>query len=181
MARLVFFVIAMVLATSATLAFRSCTREHLEVDNMSGLVPLADGSVLIAPDGSVAGSLVNWLRDPAAKRRRFEVGGKQFEPQATAPVPAAKVRLVRLAQMLRAYPKVHVALIGATNPGSDREQDKQLSEARARATAALLVAAGVNADRLTVSGEGGEHPIYAPTSSMASHNDRIVLEFDKAK
>ncbi len=179
MTRLVFFLIAMVLAASAAVTFQSCTRRHLEVDSTPGLVPLADGSVIIAPDGSVASVLVDWLRDPTAKHHRFEVGGKQFEPGAIAPVPAARVRLVRLAQMLRAYPKVHVTLIGATNPGGDIDRNQRLSEARARLCAKLLAAAGVDRDRLTVSGEGGKHPLYASTSPLASHNDRIILIFDK--
>jgi outer membrane protein OmpA-like peptidoglycan-associated protein len=179
MTRVIFFIIGLVLAASAALAFHSCTRRQLDVDSTPGLVPLADGSVLVAPDGSVAAVLVNWLRDPAATRRRFEVGGNQFAPGATTPIAPAKVRLARLAQMLRAYPKVQVALIGATNPGSNAEKDQLLSEERARLCADLLVAAGVGRERLTTSGEGGKHPLYAPTSPAASHNDRIILVLNK--
>ena len=54
-----------------------------------------------------------------------------------------------------------------------------LSEARARLCAHLLVAAGVERGRLTTSGEGGQHPRYAPGSPLVSHNDRIVLDLYK--
>jgi hypothetical protein len=179
MARVIFFVMVMVIAVSSTLMLHRCSDQRVEVDSTARMESLADGSVLIAPDGSISSVLIDWLRGPAAKRRRFEVGGKQYAPGATAPTPEAKLRLARLAQMLRAYPGVHLSLIGATSPSGNAGNDQRLSEARARLCADLLVAAGIDRSRIAVSGEGGAHPRYAPDSPMVSHNDRIVLELYK--
>jgi outer membrane protein OmpA-like peptidoglycan-associated protein len=139
---------AMLIATCCTLAVQRRTQRPLEVEDTGRIVSLADGSVLVAPDGAITSVLVDWPRDPSARRHRFEVGGTQFAPGAIAPVPEAKTHLGRLAQMLRAYPKVHLDVIGATNPGNNAENDQRLSEGRARLCAGLLVAAGVARDRL---------------------------------
>lgn len=179
MSRVIMFAMALLLAASCSLALRRCTQRASEIDDTGRVVSLADGSVLVAPDGTITSVLVDWLRDPSARHHRFEVGGTQFAPGAVAPLPEAKMRLGRLAQMLRAYPKVHLAVIGATNPSSDAESDQRLSEARARLCAELLVAAGVARNRLATSGEGGKHPRYAQTSPLASHNDRVILDLYK--
>jgi len=91
------------------------------------------------------------------------------------PVPETRVRLGRLAQLLRAYPNVRVTLIGAANPSGDADRDRRLSVAGARLCAALLTKAGIESGRLAVMGEGSARPRFAPGAVLASHNDRVIL------
>jgi len=175
MARVIIFFFFVIIATGASLAFRGCSHHTLEVDDTGRYTGLADGSVMLTPDGSITSVLVDWLRDPAATPRRFEVGGLQYAPGDTSPLPQARIRLGRLAQMLRAYPAVRVTLIGAVNPSGDAQGDQRLSEARARVCAGLLKDAGIAPERLAIAGEGSTRPRFAHGSARATHNDRIIL------
>lgn len=175
MARVILFICFVIIAASASLAFRGCSQRKLEVDDTGRYTGLADGSVMLTPEGSITGVLVDWLRDPAAPSRRFEVGGLQYATGDASPTPEARIRLGRLAQMLRAYPNVRVTLIGAVNPSGDAQRDQRLSEDRARLCAGLLQDAGITPDRLAIAGEGSTRPRFAPGSALAAHNDRIIL------
>jgi len=178
-ARVILFLFAFLLTGSVIMTVHSCSGSPVRVEEGEALVSLDDGSAISAADGSVARQLADWLRDPSAPRKRFEVGGEQFIPGTSRPAAGVEVRVARLAQMLRAYPKVLVHVVGASNPGTDPALDQRRSEQRARLAAGMLLKAGIDASRLAVSAEGGRSPRYAPGSADATKNDRIILELER--
>jgi outer membrane protein OmpA-like peptidoglycan-associated protein len=178
MARAILFLLIILIFGSAALAMRGCANSSVAVDDSGDVASLKDGSVVAAPDGSITRVLVDWLNDDKAQSRRFEVGGTQFVAGTARLTPAAAGRVGRLAQMLRAYPKVQIRLVGEVDPSGDTLRDQKLSQQRADLAALLLHRAGIDPGRLSAIGEGGTRPLFT-TPQRRRLNDRIVLELTK--
>jgi outer membrane protein OmpA-like peptidoglycan-associated protein len=71
----------------------------------------------------------------------------------------------------------------ATDPGNKKEKAtaKRLSELRAETLKNYLVSQGIDADRISIKGEGGNMMIYGQTSTFATYNDRVEIEVAKGK
>jgi outer membrane protein OmpA-like peptidoglycan-associated protein len=87
-----------------------------------------------------------------------------FEPGKATLTPESVQQLRHVAQLLRAYPKVHIKLGGYTDSTGTYKVNKQLSEARARTAWATLVELGVGASRMDARGYG---PRYAIASNVS--------------
>ena len=58
---------------------------------------------------------------------------------------------------------------------------KQLTELRAEVVKNYIISHGIEADRLSIKGEGGKMMIYPRTSTLANRNDRVEVEVLKSK
>jgi len=185
MARLVFAAIMALLLAVGLSSLRACQvsadKATARQVGPANLVVLDDKSVLLATDGAITQQLVDWMRTPGADRRRFEIGGRMFAAGSATPLPAASNRVIRLVEMLQAYPDVNTRVIGETQSSGVPARDQRLSEERAKAAVGLLVKFGADRRRLSITGEGASHPRYAPNSPQAAFNDRIVLELAKTR
>jgi outer membrane protein OmpA-like peptidoglycan-associated protein len=112
------------------------------------IVVLANGTVVMAPDGSVAQRLVNWLEQPTQPRQVFPLGGVEFEGRSTVPTTATQRRVPTLVKMLSAYPDVKARFIGFTAATAHPADDRRVAIARANWAIAALVKAGIDPDRL---------------------------------
>jgi outer membrane protein OmpA-like peptidoglycan-associated protein len=82
-----------------------------------------------------------------------------------------------LATLLMSSPEVHLRVIGHTSNRGDAGELQKLSLARAQAVVDILVATGVDAQRLEAVGRGGEAPVATNrTRSGRKKNQRIELE-----
>lgn len=83
----------------------------------------------------------------------------------------------RIAMVLRRCPDASVRILGHTDGVGDAEFNQRLSEARAKAVADYLAAAGVATDRLSAAGFGSGQPV-APNDTEAGKalNRRIEIE-----
>jgi len=69
--------------------------------------------------------------------------------------------------------------IFALDPAHNKKETmtaKKLTELRAETIKNYLVSQGINADRLSIKGEGGKMMIYPRTSTLANRNDRVEVE-----
>ena len=185
MARIVFAAIMALLLAIGLSSLRACqvssdkaTARQLGPAN---LVALDDKSVLLATDGAITQELVDWMKTPGADRRRFEIGGRMFAAGSATPLASTSNRVIRLVEMLQAYPGVNARVIGETQSSGVPERDQRLSEERAKVVVDLLVKFGTDRRRLSIAGEGAAHPRYTSNSPQAMFNDRIVLELAKMR
>lgn len=74
--------------------------------------------------------------------------------------------------------------IFALDPAHNKKETmpaKKLTELRAETVKNYLVSNGIEADRLSIKGEGGKMMIYPRTSTLANRNDRVEIEVLKSK
>ena len=97
-----------------------------------------------------------WARHLAAKGR-FVVDGVAFEGRS--PRFAQASPLMDLASALAAVPAVRVRIEGFVDATPDPGKDAELSMAMAQAAGQRLVILGVNRERVSWAGRGGERPL----------------------
>ncbi|WP_310392896.1 OmpA family protein [Hymenobacter sp.] len=88
-------------------------------------------------------------------------------------LPEARPALDQLAAELRAQPTVQLRVAGHTDRVGEPEKNQALSEQRAEAVRAYLVAAGVAAGRISTVGYGDARPRYP---SPDARNRRVEVE-----
>ena len=74
--------------------------------------------------------------------------------------------------------------IFALDPSHNKKETmpaKRLTELRAETVKDYLVSQGIEADRLSLKGQGGKMMIYPQTSTLANRNDRVEIEVLKSK
>ena len=181
MVRLVFLsMLALAIAVTA-LSIRACSNrgiadDAMEIDQGRKFAIFQDGSVMFAPDGTVARALTDWLEQENGQTKSFELGGTQFIGRSVEPSNPALARLPRLSRMLKAYPRVMARIIGHTSKSDNDEDDLRLSEGRANWVVKWLISNGVASSRLSAEGVGSAKPRFLVSSKQADRNDRITLE-----
>jgi outer membrane protein OmpA-like peptidoglycan-associated protein len=82
-----------------------------------------------------------------------------------------------IAAVLRAYPKVNIAIQGYTDNTGNPGMNKNLSQARAESVKARLIAQGTTADRMVAEGFGINNPVADnSTEEGRSQNRRIEIK-----
>jgi outer membrane protein OmpA-like peptidoglycan-associated protein len=139
------------------------------------LIVLPDSAIAVPP-GSVEEQLALFLASPAPAPRLFRFPGQEFQPWQTKPSPATLRTMYAVQQILRAYPKVKVTIIGHTDNDGTPEQNLALSRVRAERMMSLLVAGGIQQRRVAAIGRGLEEPIASnDTLQGRARNRRIDL------
>ncbi|MGL4596012.1 MAG: OmpA family protein [Bacteroidia bacterium] len=89
---------------------------------------------------------------PVTRNLYFDVDLSVLKPQS-------KLVLDTLAQVLKARPKLNVTLDGHTDTTGNTEKNIKLSEERAKAAAAYLIAKGIDPKRITTRSFADEKPV----------------------
>jgi outer membrane protein OmpA-like peptidoglycan-associated protein len=128
-------------------------------------VTLPGGVALSVPLGSFDFKLAQYLADSADSTvpRRFVLDHLNFESASTKMTPESEQTAKTLTAILKAYPAVNIRLEAYTDNEGAVEANKQLSQGRAEAVRASLVARGIDAKRIDTLGWGEAKP-------MASNN-----------
>jgi len=144
------------------------------------VVPLGNGTMLVAPKGSVARDILDWAKASGSGSRRFEFGGDQFVGKSTEPTPELRARLVPFEALIRAYPDLHAEIIGYTDATGDPAENQRISERRAARIVNELRQNGLSTVRVTSRGLGSADPI-ADNGSVEGRasNQRVVLVLTK--
>ena len=113
----------------------------------------------------------NWI---TMDRLYFETGSAKLKA-------ASEAQLKNIAAILKSYPDVTLKLGGYTDNTGDAAANIKLSQARAEAAKAALVADGVAAGRLEAAGYGQDHPVCKTNDSpeCKAQNRRIDIRVTK--
>ncbi len=100
--------------------------------------------------------------------------GIEFESGTAIPTPETEGLIDRISATLGANPEISVEIVGHTDDRGPDELNQELSESRAEAVLSGLVARGIDADRLTASGEGESQPVDTNDTAEGQQNNRRV-------
>ena len=139
------------------------------------LIRLPDSAIFVER-GSTEEALAAFLGSDAPAPRTFRFAGTEFEPWQSKPNPSTLRTMYAVAQILRAYPRSQVTLIGHTDNIGSAEKNLRLSQDRVDRMAELLVHGGIQQRRITAIGHGMADPVADnATLEGQARNRRIEL------
>jgi len=139
------------------------------------LIVLPDSAISVER-GSTEERLAAFLASDQPAPRMFRFAGTEFEPWQSKPNPETLRTMFAVAQILRAYPRSKVTLVGHTDNDGTPEQNIALARARVDRMETLLVHSGIDRRRITTIGRGLAEPIADnATLEGRARNRRIEL------
>lgn len=140
---------------------------------------LPNGVELNIPQFGIENKLLSFIQDtskPVDDTTWFNFDRLLFDTGKATLQPQSDEQLNNIAEILKAYPNVHVKIGGYTDNTGDPAANQTLSEARAKNVMDALVAKGVDASRLESQGYGDQHPVGDnSTEEGRAQNRRIAL------
>jgi outer membrane protein OmpA-like peptidoglycan-associated protein len=116
------------------------------------------------------------LYDALSTEGRVATQGVYFDTGSDAIRPESAPTLKQIADMLREHGELKITIEGHTDNVGQAAANQQLSEKRAAAVKAYLVAQGIAADRLESSGYGDTKPVASnETAEGRQQNRRVEL------
>jgi OmpA-OmpF porin, OOP family len=141
--------------------------------------PLPGGIVLNIPQNGVENKLLIFIQNPNAQvstETWFDFDRLLFDTNAAALQPSSQEQLQNIANILKAYPNVHIRIGGYTDNQGDAGANLKLSADRADNVMQQIVTFGVDASRLDAKGYGEDHPLTDnATEAGRAQNRRISL------
>ena len=145
---------------------------------MSNFV-LPGGAKIEFPKGSVEDQLIAFVNDKGAaidKNKWFNFDGLTFETNKATLKAGGEAKLTNVAAIMKAFPMVSIKVGGYTDNVGKADNNKGLSDARAKTVMAELVKLGVAATRMSAEGYGQEHPVADnATEEGRAKNRRIDI------
>ena len=137
------------------------------------------GADLNIPENGMEIRLLAYLKQANATVSRetwFEFDRLNFDPDLANLQLSSQEQLENIARILRAYPNVDVQIGGYTDNEGDAATNLKLSQDRANAVMAHLIAFGVDPFRMDAKGYGQDHPVAGnSTQEGRARNERIAL------
>lgn len=151
----------------------------------------AKGAIIGAVVGGAAGAIIGAQMDKQAKELEQNIKGAKVERvgegiqvtfesgllydyDSDVVKPTARANLRELAASLDKYPDSDVFIVGHTDSDGSDEYNQRLSERRAMAAAAYLVAQGVGGTRVGTSGLGETEPVASNDTELGKAANRRV-------
>ncbi|MGD0446362.1 MAG: OmpA family protein [Edaphobacter sp.] len=140
---------------------------------------LPNGVELNIPQFGIENKLISFLNDsskPVDTTTWFNFDRLLFDTGQATLQASSQEQLNNIAEILKAYPNVHVKIGGYTDNTGDAAANVALSEARAKNVMNALVAAGIDPSRLESKGYGDQYPVGDnATEEGRAQNRRIAL------
>jgi OmpA-OmpF porin, OOP family len=99
---------------------------------------------------------------------------EMFATNSTELSTDGKMALMPLVEVLKAHPQSTVDVVGHTDSTGAAEYNMMISKKRAAAVAAYIEEQGIEADRITASGEGEENPVASNATAEGRAQNRRV-------
>ena len=140
---------------------------------------LPNGVELNIPQFGIENKLLTFIQDtskPVDDNTWFNFDRLLFDTGKATLQPSSQEQLDNIANILKAYPTVHVKIGGYTDNTGDPSANMTLSAERAKNVMDALVSAGIDPSRLTSEGYGDQFPVGDnSTEEGRAKNRRIAL------
>ena len=140
---------------------------------------LPNGVELNIPKFGIENKLLAFIQDTSKSvddTTWFNFDRLLFDTGKATLQASSEEQLNNIAEILKAYPSVHVKIGGYTDNTGDAAANKALSEARAKNVMDALISKGVDASRLEAEGYGDQYPVGDnSTEEGRAQNRRIAL------
>jgi OmpA-OmpF porin, OOP family len=140
---------------------------------------LPDGVDLNIPQNGIENKLLLFIKDPSAQVNNdtwFDFDRLLFDTNSATLEPSSQEQLQNIANILKAYPSVHIRIGGYTDNQGDVAANLKLSQDRADNVMHQIVALGVDPSRLDARGYGEDNPVANnATEAGRAQNRRISL------
>jgi OmpA-OmpF porin, OOP family len=140
---------------------------------------LPNGVELKIPQFGVENKLIAFLNDsskPVDDTTWFNFDRLLFDTGSATLQPSSQEQLGNVANILKAYPNVHLKIGGYTDNTGDAAANMALSAARAKSVMDSLVSSGIDASRLSSEGYGDQFPVGDNTTEEGrAKNRRIAM------
>ncbi len=155
------------------------TRYRLPAARMNSfVVRMLPGHVALnIPPNGVEGRLLTFVQDPSLgidSVAWFDFDRLKFDSHSATLLPESQEQLTNIAKILKAYPAVQMIIGGFTDSTGDAAKNMKLSQDRASAVRARLVALGISPNRLDAKGYGAQYPIADNASADGRARNRRV-------
>ena len=137
-----------------------------------------DGITFVA--GSIGDQFSKFLESGSTEEKSFRFNNLTFDTNSATISEATIGEVNNFAALLKAHSNIHVRIDGYTDNTGKAEANKTLSQARADAVKAALVAQGIDAARITTMGHGADNPVASnDTEEGRTQNRRIEAVITK--
>ncbi len=144
---------------------------------------LSSGITVNFMEGGIEDQLIRFIEDEqsqAGKDNWFNFVNLNFKSGSAELDETTLVEVKNIAEILKAYPAVHIKIGGYTDNTGDAAANLKLSTDRAAAVKAALVGLGIDAARLESEGYGDQHPVASnDTDEGRTQNRRIAVSVRK--
>ena len=169
------WLLPLLLLIAAFLWWRSC---NAPTGPKMASISLPCGTVLSVEEGYFTYNLANYMLKGSDSElpKTFVFDHLNFDSATTNLTPESKPTVTDLIAIMKCYPTMNVKLEGHTDSTGDPVSNKKLSQDRAEAVKALLVAGGIDGGRIDTAGWGQEKPIASnDTEDGKAKNRRTEL------
>jgi OmpA-OmpF porin, OOP family len=138
---------------------------------------LPDGVTLNIPQNGVENKLLGFIKDPStnvASDTWFDFDRLLFDTNSATLQPSSQEQLQNIANIMKAYPAVHLRIGGYTDNQGDAGANLKLSQDRADNVMQQLITMGVDPTRLDAKGYGEDHPVADNTSDTGRAMNRRI-------
>jgi outer membrane protein OmpA-like peptidoglycan-associated protein len=140
---------------------------------------LPNGVELNIPQFGVENKLLSFIKDtskPVDDTTWFNFDRLTFDTGKATLQASSEEQLNNIAEILKAYPNIHLKLGGYTDNTGNPTANVTLSSARAKNVMDALVSKGIDASRLASEGYGDQHPVGDnSTEEGRQQNRRIAM------
>lgn len=138
---------------------------------------LPNGVELNVPQFGVENKLLAFIKDtskPVDETTWFNFDRLTFDTGKATLQASSEEQMNNIAEILKAYPKVHLKLGGYTDNTGDPGGNMALSAERAKNVMGALVAKGIDVTRLASEGYGDQHPIGDNSTEAGKQENRRI-------
>jgi outer membrane protein OmpA-like peptidoglycan-associated protein len=141
------------------------------------VLSLPNGTALHVPQNGAESRLLDFIRDPNRppdSTSWFDFDRLTFDRGSATLQPQSREQLQNIANILRAYPNVHLRIGGYSDNVGVADRNLRLSNDRANSVVNALVNLGIAPDRLDARGFGDARPVADNTTAEGRARNRRI-------